>query len=131
MHFKDFDIHSHLNLKEFDADRDAVIRRMAEEGVGTITVGVDCESSEKAIAYAKQYEHMYACVGMHPTDNKDEVFDDAVFTELAKHPKVVAIGECGLDYFRLQGTLEEIEIEKERQKELFIKQIDLAQSVGK
>ncbi len=70
-------------------------------------------------------------MGQHPNDNPEENFIYEKFLELAKDEKVVAIGECGIDYYRLKGSHEEKEIEVERQKNLFIEHIKLAEEVGK
>lgn len=123
-----FDIHSHMHDKAFEDDRESVLNEMKSYGVGTITVGTDIIESEKAIVLAEKNEHVYATVGCHPNDNKEEVFDEEKYEELAKHEKVVAIGECGLDYFRIK---EDVESEKLRQKETFLKQIELAVKVNK
>lgn len=120
------DIHGHINFPEYDADRETAIARAQEAGVGMITVGTGVESSRKAIEFAEQNENMWAIVGIHPTDAKDITAEDfSVLQELATHPKVVAIGECGLDYFHSQP--EEIA----QQREIFIRHIELANSLGK
>lgn len=128
---KYFDIHSHINLKPLLDDQEGVIGRMNEAGVGTITVGVDYETSKMAIELAEKYENLYACVGLHPADNATEVFDYNKYLELAKHERVVAIGETGLDYFRLQVSADSFQLEKQKQKEIFKKHIELALEVGK
>lgn len=117
------DIHSHLNLPEFKDDLEEVVSRLRAQEISTIVVGVDKATSARAVEIATAHDHIYACIGQHPTDNHAEAFDLAVYESLAAHPKVVAIGECGLDYFRLK---EGIEAEKERQKKLFLTHIDLA-----
>ena len=96
------DTHAHLDMKEFDADREAVIARAIEAGVNTIlTVGTDVKSSEKAIALAEKHPQIYAAVGIHPHESTTvQKADIAQITELAKHPKVVALGEMGLDFYR-------------------------------
>jgi TatD DNase family protein len=104
---------------------------MNEARVGTITVGVDYETSKLAIELSEKYENLYACVGLHPADNATEIFDYNKYLELAKHERVVAIGETGLDYFRLSGTDEEVEYNKNNQKEIFKKHIQLALEVKK
>ncbi|MEI6400298.1 MAG: TatD family hydrolase [bacterium] len=120
------DIHSHLNLSDFDIDRDEVITNMKEQGIATITVGVDFTTSEKALELAEQHENLFACIGLHPCDNHTEVFDMEKYEALAVHSKVVAIGETGLDYFRDQS-----EESKSKQREIFIQHIALANKVQK
>src|SRR3989304_5753323 len=116
--FKYFDAHSHLNLPEFDADRADQIKKLEENNIGTIIIGVDKATSGLAVELAQKSENLYAGIGLHPTDT-DEEFDAIYFEDLIKHPKVVCVGECGLDYFRDQTK-------KDHQKEIFIKQIELA-----
>lgn len=123
-----FDVHSHLHDKAFDDDSEKLLDEMKSYGVGTITVGTDIVESKKAIALAEKYDHVYATVGLHPNDNREELFNDEEYLILANHEKVIGIGECGLDYFRLiEGAGEE----KKRQKEIFKKQIELAVNVNK
>jgi TatD DNase family protein len=122
-----FDAHCHLQLSQFDADKDAVLQRMREKEMGAIVIGVDLATSREAVALAEAHDFLWAAVGLHPNDNPKEEFDAAAFEGLAEHPRVVAIGECGLDYFRSGGTPEE----KLAQKERFEKQIQLAIKVGK
>lgn len=129
MKYNYIDIHSHLNISPLRDDQEAVIGRFKNEGVASITVGVDYETSLEAVGLAEKNDYLWATVGMHPTDNTTEEFDSQKYIELAKHSKVVAIGECGLDYFRI--TKDELLITKEKQKNLFLKHIELAQKVGK
>jgi TatD DNase family protein len=120
------DIHSHLNLSPLRENQDAIVQKMKEEGIGTITVGTGLETSREAIRIAEKYPDMcWATIGIHPTDTED-IFDEATFLELANHPCVVAIGETGLDYFRDQS-----EVIKEKQKVLFKQHITLAKQVHK
>jgi TatD DNase family protein len=95
------DTHCHLDWNSFDADREVVIDRAVQAGVTRmITIGVDVPSSRRAIEIADQHETVYAAVGVHPNDCTD--FNAALLSEirsLAQHPKVVAIGEIGLDYY--------------------------------
>ena len=116
------DIHCHLDAPEFDKDRDELIKKTLTEGVSIITIGADEKSSKKAIEIAEKYDGVFVSAGIHP-DNFLEGFNEKIFRDLIKHPKVVAIGECGLDWRANNG--------KEKQKELFIKQIELAIDVDK
>lgn len=115
------DSHAHLEMKEFESDRRAVIERAARAGVECIvTVGTNLALSRKALSIARQYDHVYATVGVHPHDVSragDKTFDD--LKDLARDPKVVAYGEIGLDYFRNLSP-------RETQKEMFGKQLALA-----
>jgi len=119
------DVHAHAQFSAFDGDRDAVIRRALDIGIWLINVGTDRQMSEGAVELASQYKAgVFATAGLHPTDT-DEEFDYDFYKKLAEDSKVVAIGECGLDYYRLpEGT-------KEKQKEVFIKHIQLAREVKK
>lgn len=121
------DAHCHLQFEQYDTDREALIEQMREQGVAGIVVGCDLESSRSAVALAEKHEHLYASVGLHPNHDSDESYDAAAYRELAQSPKVVAIGECGLDYFRPTEVNDEV---KEKQKELFKKQIELAGERG-
>lgn len=127
MNLRYIDIHGHINFPEYDTDREEVIKRAHDSGVGIITVGTGLESSRKAIELAEAHENMWAIVGIHPIDTHADVAtaEFAGIKELAGHPKVVAIGECGLDYFH--SKLEDIPL----QKELFEKHIELANQVVK
>ena len=128
MSYAFFDIHSHLHDKAYDDDREKLLEEMKGYGVGTVTVGTDVAESKKAVALAEKYPHVYATVGMHPNDNKEELFDVSEYEKLAQHEKVVAIGECGLDYFRINS---DDTADKLRQQEIFKKQIELAVVVNK
>lgn len=125
-----FDIHSHLQDTTYDSDREDVIARMRGENISTILVGTDRKMSEDAVMLAEKY-NLYATIGQHPTDIPDEVFDYDFYKRLASSKKVVAIGECGIDYYRLKTHDSERMTEKKRQEELFRKQIELAIEVGK
>lgn len=134
-----FDIHSHLESSKFNEDRQKVISRMKDEGVFTIVVGTDLENSKKVVRLADKYENIFASIGLHPTDKKED-FKEEDFLELVKNPKVVAVGECGLEFSRLvpsettivyddlslTGLSDNSEEEKTRQIDIFEKQIDFA-----
>ena len=120
---KVIDTHSHFNLEQFDADRDAAIVRMVEAGVGTICIGIDMETSQKAVEIAEIHKDIWAIVGIHPTHWEVEYDHDALKL-LAQKPYVVGIGECGLDYYR-----EVDRRAKTEQKRLFQAQIDLAREL--
>jgi len=96
------DTHGHLDMTEFADDREEVIRRAHEAGVNTmITIGINLESNIRAICLAEKYPNVYAGVGIHPQDSQGitpKEVDQLI--EMAKHPRVVAIGELGLDFFR-------------------------------
>lgn len=95
------DTHAHLDDATFDADRDDVIQRAADAGVCVITVGVNLTSSRAAVTLAAEHESIYAAVGVHPHEAASVT--PAVMDELRRlclHPKVVAVGETGLDWYR-------------------------------
>ena len=148
--------HAHLDYPDFANDVDDVLRRATDAGVTRIiTIGTSVESSRRAIALAEKYPAVYAAIGVHPTyveEAEEDVF--APLRELAKNPRVVAIGETGLDYHRLPSekvakekqvqvmsalrteTDEEIEAQirdgayKSKQASLFQQQLDLAVELG-
>lgn len=151
---KYIDIHCHVNFTAFDADRDNVIKRALDNDTWVINVGTQVDTSKKAIELAHKYkEGVYATVGLHPIHtgksfhdkeelgpafvkasdgqgkegffSRGEVFDKNLYREFLKDPKVVAIGECGLDYYRCD--VESIETQKNN----FIEQIKLANEVNK
>lgn len=118
---KYFDVHSHLNLKQYDSDLAEVINRLKETETHTIVIGTDLENSRKAVEIASQHEGIYAAIGVHPVDDPKRDFKEEDFEELVKHPKVVAIGECGLDFYHAKKA-----DDFERQRELFMNQIHFA-----
>jgi len=181
MKFQYIDVHTHVQFAAYDNDRNEVIERALENGVAMVNVGTQKDTSHKAIELAKRHENLWATVGLHPIHtsksfhdeqelgaarldpaslsrsevsgfwSRREEFDYDYYKNLAQDSKVVAIGECGLDYAafvrerseRLQkrasaeansgGGLQkgEIELRKEKQKEVFIKQIELAYELKK
>ncbi|MBS4216638.1 TatD family hydrolase [Neobacillus rhizophilus] len=119
-----FDTHAHLNAEQFNEDLEEVIARAKEAGVtNMVVVGFDRPTITRAMELAESYEFIYACVGWHPVDAIDMTEEDLKWIEeLAAHPKVVAIGEMGLDYHWDKSP-------KDIQKEVFRKQIRLAKKV--
>jgi len=119
------DSHTHIDMREFDADRERVLQRARESGVvAVIDIGIDLTSSEAAIALAEKHSDVFATVGIHPHD-ASKVTDAAIgrLEVLAKHPKVVAIGETGLDFYRNRSS-------KESQVEAFKRHLELASKSG-
>src|SRR3989304_6454060 len=96
------DTHAHLDVSAFDEDREGTIARAQDAGVvNIITVGTDLESSKKAVELAERYAGVYAAVGIHPHDAAAiNEADIARLGDIAKHPRVVAVGETGLDFYR-------------------------------
>ncbi|MCQ5365315.1 TatD family hydrolase [Anoxybacillus salavatliensis] len=119
-----FDTHAHLNATQFSEDVEQVIERARAEGVSHIVVvGFDRPTIQRAMELAEKYPFIYAAVGWHPVDAIHMTDEDLVMIErLAAHPKVVALGEMGLDYYWDQSP-------KDVQKEVFRKQIRLAKKV--
>ena len=142
------DIHSHVNFEAFKEDRDEVVKRALNNKTWMINVGTQIGTSKSAVALAEKYDKgVYAIVGLHPVhtdksyhDEKElgeggkeftsrgEIFDALEYEKLLNHPKVVGIGECGLDYFRLELKGERLKEEGilEKQEEIFRKHIELA-----
>ena len=120
-----FDIHAHVNDVRFDDDRNDVLARMRERGVFAIDVGTDNTTTQGVVNLAEKSEGIWAAIGIHPNDERNEVFNKELFLKLAESPRVVAVGECGLDYSRL-ADVAHIDAEKKRQKELFEAQVDFA-----
>jgi TatD DNase family protein len=120
------DTHAHLQLSHFDTDREDVIHRAREAGVEKIVVvSTDVASSRQSLQLAEKYSGLYAAVGIHPTDcGKATDEDFAMIAELAQHPKVVAIGEIGLDFYWKPFS-------QETQQRAFIRQLHLAQELRK
>lgn len=121
------DTHSHIQFPQYDADRSDVMRRAEDAGVSMICVGTDLETSKSAIAVCEEYSGVVlgATVGQHPTDT-DGGFLENEFREIARHKRVVAVGECGLDYYRVEDQQSRI-----RQAEIFIRHLALASEIKK
>ena len=141
---KYFDAHTHTNFVAYDTDRDEVMKRAQEAGVGMNIVGTQYDTSLSAVELARKYENTWATIGLHPIhtskshhDEKElgegnkeftsrgEVFDMKKYLALGADPKVIAVGECGLDYYRLDSDTKKI------QQEAFIQQIELANALNK
>ena len=116
-----FDSHCHPQMKQYDKDRDETIHRAFEAGANMICVGTDLETSKSGIELAQRYEGMWATAGLHPNDNLGEEFDALQYEELLRLPKVVAMGEIGLDYYRTTESKDQ-----DFQKKRFEEQLDLA-----
>lgn len=139
MSYRYIDTHAHLNINAFKDDYDAVISKCAQESVAIINVGTQQDTSKRAVELATEYDNCYAIIGLHPVHtsssyhdeqelgenmkaftSRGEEFDAAYYRELAQSGKVVAIGECGLDYYRLETDTRAV------QEKAFIAQIELA-----
>jgi TatD DNase family protein len=120
------DTHAHLDFPQFDADRQAVMERATAAGVEiVVNVGTDLTSSQRAVRLAEQYDSVYAAVGMHPHDAKK--LDGAALArlrDLAQRPRVVAVGEIGLDYYRNLSP-------RDAQRRAFQAQLAWASRLGK
>ncbi len=120
-----FDSHAHLDDGRYDEDRDEAIAEISAAGVSLcMNIGADMASSRRSIELAEKYPFIYAAVGVHPHDTDDMSEDDiAELAEMAKHPKVKAIGEIGLDYY-YDNSL------RENQKKWFLRQMELSAELG-
>jgi len=143
------DTHAHLNFNAYKDDVDEVIKRSLEKNIWMINVGSQYETSKRAVEIAEKYEKgVYAAIGLHPIhlssgifktkidkeeiefETKEEEFDYERYEELAKSSKAVAIGEIGLDYYYRPKTKIKLEQFKNKQKEVFLKQLDLAKELN-
>ncbi len=146
-----FDAHAHVQFSAFDADRTEAVARARAAGVRFVSVGTQIDTSRAAVALAEAHEGVYAAVGLHPVHtsrsrhdenelgggeaakaftSRGEVFVAEAYRALAAHPKTVAIGECGLDYFRFHEG-EPQEAQRKKQEAAFTAQIALAREAGK
>jgi TatD DNase family protein len=101
------DSHCHLNFPEFTENMPSVLQAMRDNGVNhALCIGVTLEKFPQVLAIAEAHDHIWATVGIHPDNENVEEADVDRLLELADHPKVIGIGETGLDYFRLTGDLE-------------------------
>lgn len=134
------DTHCHVQFAAYDDTREKIIEEAAERKVGMIVVGCEQESSGAAVKLVQNKKNMWASVGQHPTDT-GLPFDIKAFRDLAKSKKVVAIGECGLDYYRIGGiknyelritNKDEKDFQEQKiiQRKLFAQQLELAHEVN-
>jgi TatD DNase family protein len=122
-----FDSHTHVNDKAFADDQDAVIKRALDAQTWMINVGTDLANSRLAVDLSKKYPTgVFVAIGLHPTETEN--FDEANYTPLLSSNRVMAVGECGLDYFRLPPDGQEGAVKM--QKTEFIKQLVFAQKHG-
>jgi TatD DNase family protein len=127
-----YDTHAHLDYADFQQDFADVLRRAREAGITRmISIGTNFESSRRAIQLAEQHDEIFAVVGWHPSDALDAPEElRETLRQLAAHPKVVAIGETGLDYYRLPstrgGTAEDDANYKRKQAQIFQQQLEVA-----
>lgn len=140
------DVHTHTQFAAYKEDKDAVIKRALDAGIWLINVGTQKDTSQDAIDTAHKYEGVFATVGLHPIHteasyhdsdelgggeaakeftSRGEIFDFENYKKMAEDSRVVAIGECGLDYYRLGNET------KIKQAEVFQKQIELSRKAGK
>jgi TatD DNase family protein len=132
-----FDTHAHLDYPDYANDLSEVVAHAKAAGISKIiSIGTDLESSKRAIVLAEKFENVFAVVGWHPS-NAHEAPDDIrnSLRELAKHPKVVALGETGLDYHHLPGEKTEITTDEDKnyqrkQSEIFQQHLEIAVELG-
>jgi len=124
------DTHIHLDDARYNDDLDEVLNRARDGGVKRFIIpGADLKTLPRAIEIAETYKDVYFAIGVHPYDI--DSFDVFEFEKSVNHEKCVAIGECGLDYYRLEGSDEQKNQEKRKQKEIFIAQIEIAKKYKK
>lgn len=124
------DTHIHLDNEKYYEDLDEVIKRAKKNSVEKFIIpGADPSTLLKALEVVEKYDNIYFAVGVHPYDINS--FKDLDFEKYMAHKKCIAIGECGLDYFRLEGSEEEKKKEKQHQAEVFVAQIELAKKYKK
>jgi len=142
------DTHAHLNFNAYKNNLDEVIKRTLAKDIWVINVGSKYETSKRAVEIAEKYKKgIFAAIGLHPIylatefvkiktdpeegdfDVKEESFDKEKYRKLAESDKVVAIGEIGLDYYYKPKTKNKLEKFKEKQKQVFIQQLELAKEL--
>ncbi len=131
-----YDTHAHLDYPDYAPDLEAVIERAASSGVSKIiAIGTDLESSARAVKLSERFPNVYSAVGWHPCHASEAPEDlRPALRELARHPKVVGLGETGLDYYRLPsaqgGTPDDDQRYKKKQSALFRQHLELAAELG-
>ncbi len=127
------DSHAHLDSADFDGELEGIIERARVSGISRIiTIGTDLESSRRSVAIAERHDAVYAVVGWHPCTARSAPADLVTpLLEMARHPKVVAIGETGLDFHHrpsqpLDGSEGEDEIDRLAQERVFLQQLEVA-----
>ena len=140
-----FDAHTHIQFPIYDSTRKDVLRRASDAHVKMLAVGTQYSTSKAAIELSLEYSHdVWASLGFHPShldkewhhdrneqkENEKELFDARAFSALASHKRVIAIGECGLDYFRIKNN-EARSKTKDRQGEVFLAQAYIAEITKK
>lgn len=124
------DTHCHLDDVRYNEDIHEVIANAKSNGVEKFIIpGADPDTLSRAVEIAEMFDDVYFAAGVHPYDAKN--YDRALLEKYVNHTKCIAIGECGLDYYRLPETDEEIAAEKKLQKEVFIDQIKWAKELDK
>jgi TatD DNase family protein len=139
------DTHAHVQFSGYKNESDAVMQRALGSGIGVINVGTQIDTSREAVSMLEIYQqNVWAVIGLHPEHtyqhlvdeeeshfrSREEQFDPEAYKQLAQNPRVVGIGECGLDYFRLSGQPDIVGI-KQKQQIVFKQQIDLALETDK
>jgi len=124
------DTHAHIDFEQFDQDREEVIRRAFDSGIGKIVnIGADMAGSRNSVELVEKYDEIFAAVGVHPHEfNAGKILDIDALRELAQNKKIAAIGEIGLDNYT-HGENPTTEEQKEKQRDGFIKQIILAKEL--
>lgn len=134
------DTHAHIQFDAYKTDRDDVVKRCAEKNLILNLVGTQKNTSKKAVEMAEQYTNMYASIGTHPIHlhsthvdeeessflSREEDFDEVYYSELVKSPKVIGIGECGLDLFHVPKDKSREEV-LQKQTDVFLQHVDFAQ----
>ncbi|MBU4453232.1 TatD family hydrolase [Patescibacteria group bacterium] len=144
--FNLIDTHCHVNFAAYKDDMDAVIRRSLDEGIGMIAVGTQSDTSRRAVEVAEKYDGVWASIGLHPSHlhkqefhdegeldsvkTRTEVFDPEFYRQLVSHPKVVAIGEFGLDYYHMPTNIDATQVHQDQINAVNL-QIDFATEFNK